>query len=78
LSSLFKYIFDKLNDAAGLNEQERLEEIEKEIDRFYTSRITGLYIKNHWMEYVNPKQFLKEILGIIMTAFIGALKNWTT
>lgn len=74
LLSLFEMVFQKTHEAAGLDPEERLEVIEGSIEQFYRARIAGIYVKNHWMEYVNGKEILQKIIETLIAAGMTALK----
>jgi hypothetical protein len=74
LQSLFEMVFQKTHEAAGLEPEERLEAIVGGIKEFYRLRKTHIYVKNHWMEYVNGKEILKKIIETLIAAGISALK----
>ena len=75
LTSLFEFIFDKINSASELNESERLKKIEEEVDGYYSLKLARIYIKNHWMEYVKPKEIAEKVIEIIVAGLITVLKR---
>lgn len=75
MTSLFEFIFDKINNASELNENERLRRIEEEIDKFYSLKLAKIYIKNQWIEYVKPKEIAQKIFEIIIAAIIAGIKR---
>lgn len=75
LTSLFEFIFGKMNDAAQLSENERLQKMEEEIDRYYALKLGGIYTKNHWMEYVNLKEIAQTVVEILIGGVMAGLKN---
>jgi len=74
LLSLFELVFQETHKAAGLEPEARLEAIEGSIEQFYRARLAGIYVKNHWMEYVNAKEILQKVVETLITAGMTALK----
>jgi hypothetical protein len=75
LLSLFEMVFQKTFDSSELGSEQRLESIDDGIAHFYKLRLGGIYVKNHWMEYVNTKEILKNVISILVTAAMTALKG---
>jgi hypothetical protein len=74
LLSLFELFFQKTREASGLDSEARLKAIVDSIENFYMAKVAGLYVKNNWWEYVNPKENLKKVIEILVAAGITALK----
>ncbi|GAB6283625.1 MAG: hypothetical protein STSR0008_24090 [Ignavibacterium sp.] len=75
MTSLFEFIFDKINNASGLNENERLKRIEEEIDKLYSLKLAKIYIKNNWIEYVKPKEIVQKSIELIIAGIFAGIKR---
>jgi hypothetical protein len=71
LTSYFQFIFQKIENCANLDESERLAALEKQIDKYYRWKLAGIYVKNHWMEYVKPKHIISAIIGQFISMIPG-------
>jgi len=75
LTSLFEFVFGKMNIAPELNEDESLKKIEGELDRFYSLKLKKVYLKNHWMEYVKPKEIVEKFIEVVIAGIIAGMKK---
>lgn len=78
LTSLFELIFGTVSRNVKLDSVKRLASVEKEIDGFYgkyNMKLGEVYVKNHWMEYIDPKENAKKVIEILVAGVLAGLKS---
>jgi len=75
LTSYFQFVFQRIVECSKLHEGDRLPALEKRIDKYYKARLTKIYVKNHWMDYVHPKAVLSTVISQLLSMIPGFPKK---
>ncbi len=75
LIKLFEFVFQKAHDSSELGPSDRLWQIERDIDDLYMAKLGSIYIKEHWMEYIKPKEIVGSIIEVFTAAVVAGVKK---